>query len=196
MVLGPSSPIWSSRPDFGLVLLTSWPSGHQLVLGHRTQILDLIFGDGWSPQHSSQRCTVTHRHCLLPLGVDEAFIGMGTYGVHPRPSPWACPSNFLAGSHSFADYIDQRCDRRHWLLPLVGKTLVCDCTDAAACNGFVLAEAVNALVSQQGAECVRANVSASSLLSHLEFVPSSGRSVSYIIHYILFTIYYIPETIY
>ena len=114
----------------------------------RERISAYRFGPGSTPK-SFAPPMVTHcpkLAALLPY--DHIFIGRGS--PSRPPSQWLDPAPLLSiPALSFQSYIEGRADYEEFLCPLLGRTLVCDCSRGVHCHGYALRDACAAWFGEE-----------------------------------------------
>ena len=136
-LLGAASPLWRHAPLDAAILAASIPSGTFHVVQLRASLSHLSYGPCWDPCRGPPPSVVHSFPSVEALPPDHIYVGSSS----PRhlSSPWLDPTCFPDIIYtSFADYAARRADLETWLLPLVGKTLVCSCCLGDGCHALVL----------------------------------------------------------
>ena len=136
------------------VLLCTMPSGRAAVVAARKAVFGLVrhlAGTEGKPSACSVQHVTTWDGCISGANI---YVGQGGIDVQGRPAAHANPYFFLEADprvalQRFTQYVAKRADRRWWLTPLFGRTLVCDCERPEMCHAEVLAQNVAELVAQE-----------------------------------------------
>ena len=168
--MGPSSEIWEMDPDCARVLFTSWVSGKVEIVQLRNALSECMLGTRrkFASVELSQ-CALRHvrvHEIQPPLAPDEVYVGNGVENSeYFTASQWCNPFQDMdfywdeeeTQQVSFCEYLDSRMDYEDWLYPLVGKVLVCTCTEPQ-CHATHLVSAVNELTEQLRAQNTTENL--------------------------------------
>ena len=141
--------MWAYRPDMGIALALTWPSGDEDVVRARECVIAVSRSPEPVFQPSAVLRIVHQSPVVLPIPIDSEFVGSGLLNQHPRPGAWSVPYPLPSGIPTRKEYgqrcVDQRRDVKCWLAPLFGKVLICDCGNKD-CHAEVLAEFIDQLV--------------------------------------------------
>lgn len=93
---------------------------------------------GQGRPHSLHHCNQDELSAALRPG--HIFIGQPVHEF--VPSPWVSPFELFEDATfegaDFESYACKRSEKRKWLAPLAGRTLVCTCRRGNACHGWVI----------------------------------------------------------
>ena len=131
------------------MLWATIPSGAAPIVELRRRLSDLVTGPSFASPASSFHLDLIHVDKVqLPIPTTTVYIGIGSPGELPRPSPWCNPFQIFEpeGVHiaKFREYCGLRGDLKEWLWPLFHHRWLCDCR-SSHCHGLVLAEFCEAL---------------------------------------------------
>ena len=142
-LIGPSSDLWSERPELACVLLATVPSGDVELVQLRSELTSRLRMPRSSVSRSLRPAVI---HGDRPVGQDASrliYVGCGRNDPQGRPSPYYNPFFDLDQSEAVANYhfeqwLSVRMDPTFFLPPLLGKSLLCDCHRGLGCHVHTL----------------------------------------------------------
>ena len=135
-----------NAPKIALVFHASIPSGVLRIVNVRRQLRQLMVRPGWGPAQALPVNGIYDGPICLPIPINTVYVGFGNQKNFLRPSPWCNPFVFFTEDKQEANWIlaqfgRSRADKVHWLSPIFGKQLACDCGQSK-CHAVVLDELI------------------------------------------------------
>ena len=138
--MGPSpaldGPLWHANGPLARVLAATIPSGDPVIVDLRMEIgfiIGFTVPDVFLPVEW-ETPVLNFDDVDRPWPASSIYVGHGPHGCGMNPSPWGSPyaSTSMADScpydERFILYAEARADVVYWLRPLVGKKLICHCS--------------------------------------------------------------------
>ena len=138
--MGPSpaldGPLWHANGPLARVLAATIPSGDPVIVDLRMEIgsiIGLTVPDVFLPVEW-ETPVLNFDDLDRPWPASSIYVGHGPHGCGMNPSPWGSPYASASMAETcpyderFVLYAEARADVVYWLRPLVGKKLICHCS--------------------------------------------------------------------
>ena len=122
-----------------LVLLCTVPTGDPAIVNVRSELIARLYLPEFEGSRALRPGVI---HADRPVGEDAArlvYAGDGRNDPQGRPSMFFNPFFFLCESEATANdlygrWLSIRMDKEHFLRPLLGRSILCDCDRGLGCR--------------------------------------------------------------